>query len=489
MSLWLALQQWWRGEAVLLWTDALLFLLLIALGAAFVYVRRDEPLRRGWRRVLASPPAMASAVLLSAFVLIALLDSLHFRPLQAAGEGERYEAAVLSVLDVAVTPLRTHTERSYSRPMDIRALEMTTITGPDGRSRQEYPRLRYGGSHLEDPLERDADLLVSSARALAQAVVMMLLPWAAIGWMVARRRGLSWRTVAFGTPAPVGAVPWRTIMVTLLVLVSLGSLCAELGPRYHLLGTDKVGNDVLYQSLKGVRTSVIIGTLTTLLSLPLAIALGVAAGYFRGAVDDAVQYLYTTLDSIPDVLLIAAMVLVVQAYMAGNADSFGSVQQRADLRLLLLCAVLGITRWTGMCRLLRGETLKLREQDYVQAAQALGAGHLRILGRQILPNLMHLVLITLVMQFSGLVLAEAVLSYIGIGVDPGMHSWGNMINSARLELAREPVVWWSLAAALALMLLLVLAANLFADAVRDAFDPRATRGVGGSGALPTAAPH
>jgi peptide/nickel transport system permease protein len=166
--------------------------------------------------------------------------------------------------------------------------------------------------------------------------------------------------------------------------------------------------------------------------------------------------------------------------MAGNADSFGSVQQRADLRLLLLCAVLGITRWTGMCRLLRGETLKLREQDYVQAAQALGAGHLRILGRQVLPNLMHLVLITLVMQFSGLVLAEAVLSYIGIGVDPGMHSWGNMINSARLELAREPVVWWSLAAALVLMLLLVLAANLFADAVRDAFDPRATHGSAGA---------
>jgi peptide/nickel transport system permease protein len=479
MNLWLALQQWWRGESVLLWTDALLFLLLLALGAAFVYVRSDQPLRRGWRRVLASAPAMASAVVLSTYLLIALLDSLHFRPLQTAGEGERYEAAVLSVLDAALTPLRTHTERSYSRPMDVWALEMTTIAGHDGRLRQEQARLRYGGSHLEDPRQRDADLLVSSARALAQAVAMMLLAWAAITWMVARRRGRSWRTVAFGAHAPAGAIPWRTIMLTLLVLISLASLCAELGPRYHLLGTDKVGNDVLYQSLKGVRTSVIIGTLTTLLSLPLAIALGVAAGYFRGAVDDAVQYLYTTLDSIPDVLLIAAMVLVVQAYMAGNADSFGSVQQRADLRLLLLCAVLGITRWTGLCRLLRGETLKLREQDYVQAAQALGAGHLRILGRQVLPNLMHLVLITLVMQFSGLVLAEAVLSYIGIGVDPGMHSWGNMINSARLELAREPVVWWSLAAALVLMLLLVLAANLFADAVRDAFDPRATRGPAG----------
>ncbi|MCG3143988.1 MAG: hypothetical protein HONDAALG_01372 [Gammaproteobacteria bacterium] len=480
MRLWLALQQWWRGDAVLLWTDALLLLLLMALGAAYLYVRRDEPLRRCWRRVLANAPAMASAVVLSVYVLIALLDSLHFRPLQAAAEdGGRYEAGVLSVLDVALAPVRTHTERSYSRPMDIWALEMTTVTGPDGLSRQEYQRLQYGGSHLVDPAQRGADLLAASARALGPAAVTVLLTWAPISWLLARRRGLSWRTVAFGVPAGSGAVPWRTIMVALFVLLSLVGLCAELGPRYHLLGTDKVGNDVLFQSLKGVRTSVIIGTLTTLLTLPLAIVFGVAAGYFRGTVDDAVQYLYTTLDSIPDVLLIAAMVLVMQAYMAGHAESFSSVQQRADLRLVLLCAVLGITRWTGLCRLLRGETLKLREHDYVQAAQALGAGHLRILGRQILPNVMHLVLITLVMQFSGLVLAEAVLSYIGIGVDPGMHSWGNMINGARLELAREPAVWWSLAAALAFMLLLVLAANLFADAVRDAFDPRAKRGLEG----------
>jgi hypothetical protein len=92
--------------------------------------------------------------------------------------------------------------------------------------------------------------------------------------------------------------------------------------------------------------------------------------------------------------------------------------------------------------------------------------------RHILPNVMHIVLIALVMDFSGLVLAEAVLSYVGVGVDPTTISFGTMINAARLEMAREPMVWWSLAAAFVLMFLLVLAANLFADAVRDAFDPR-----------------
>jgi peptide/nickel transport system permease protein len=131
-----------------------------------------------------------------------------------------------------------------------------------------------------------------------------------------------------------------------------------------------------------------------------------------------------------------------------------------------------VTSWTGLCRLLRGETLKLRELEYIQAAQAFGVSDLRIIARHILPNLMHIVIIALVMDFSSLVLAEAVLSYVGIGVDPTMISFGTMINNARMELAREPMVWWSLAAAFVFMFILVLAANLLADAVRDAFDPR-----------------
>jgi peptide/nickel transport system permease protein len=146
---------------------------------------------------------------------------------------------------------------------------------------------------------------------------------------------------------------------------------------------------------------------------------------------------------------------------------------------LWLCIILGITSWTGLCRLLRGEALKLRELEYVQAAQAFGVSEWRIMMRHILPNLMHIVLISVVMDFSGLVLAEAVLSYVGVGVDPSMISFGTMINAARLEMGREPMVWWSLASAFAFMLALVLAANLFADAVRDAFDPRVRVGNGG----------
>lgn len=158
--------------------------------------------------------------------------------------------------------------------------------------------------------------------------------------------------------------------------------------------------------------------------------------------------------------------------MSNHANEFTSVESRADMRLLFLCMILGIMSWTGLCRLLRGEALKLREIDYVLAARAFGVSDFTIMLRHLLPNVMHIVMISIVLDFSGLVLAEAVLAYINIGVDPTMSSWGNMINSARLEMAREPVVWWSLAAAFIFMLGLVLPANLFADAVRDAFDPR-----------------
>ena len=158
--------------------------------------------------------------------------------------------------------------------------------------------------------------------------------------------------------------------------------------------------------------------------------------------------------------------------LLGESGCGKSVTALSLLRLLSLCLILGMTSWTGLCRLLRGETLKLRELEYIQAAQAFGVSDLRIIRRHILPNLMHLVILSLVMDFSGLVLAEAVLSYVGIGVDSSMFSFGTLINNARMEMAREPMVWWSLAAAFAFMLTLVLAANLFADAVRDAFDPR-----------------
>lgn len=464
---------------VVLWTDALIYLLL-GLGIAFgLYAARHEHLRAPWRRVVRSRVGLATLAILGVYVAIGLLDSVHFRLRLADPSPQaerRFSPEVTSVLDILLTSLRTRTEKTYSAPFATHLFVKEAIAQPDGTLIRDYPRLLYGGSHLQDPQRRTLDILWRTLAGLALGLgIWALLAWALIR-RLARRSGASVAATRAALLAGRLAIPWRTALGTLALVLALAGAAGVLALGYHILGTDKVGEDVFFQSLKSIRTGLVIGTLTTLTMLPAAILLGIMAGYFRGWVDDVIQYLYTTLSSIPGVLLIAAAVLMLQVYMNNHADQFESLVERADLRLLFLCLILGVTSWTGLCRLLRGESLKLRESDYVQAAVALGAGHFAILGRHILPNVLHIVTITLVLDFSGLVLAEAVLSYVNIGVDPTMNSWGNMINSARLELARDPIVWWSLAAAFAFMFVLVLAANLFADVVRDAFDPRLREG-------------
>ncbi len=464
---------------VILWSDLLIWLLVAGALLLGWLSSRNPPLRAAWRRVGRHRPGMAAATVLLAFVLIGLLDSLHYRPaLENKGEGRTaYAIEVLSLLDFVATPLRTRNEKTYSEPLATRAYakEAIEVREADGSVRQtrDYPRLKYGGAHLgADEAGRAADV----GRRLLLAGGAALLVWGILAALTAgllvRAEGTTqaaaWRRIWRGE----SDFAWNAVLGALaalfLVAFPLLALCGD----YHVLGTDKVGQDVFYQVLKSVRTALVIGLVTTLVMLPLSIFLGILAGYFRGWVDDAIQYLYTTLNSIPGVLLIAAAVLMMQVVIDTHPQWFATAAERADLRLLALCFILGMTSWTGLCRLLRGEALKLRELEYIQAAQAFGVSDLRIISRHILPNLMHIVIIALVMDFSSLVLAEAVLSYVGIGVDPTMISFGTMINNARMELAREPMVWWSLAAAFAFMLALVLAANLLADAVRDAFDPR-----------------
>jgi len=463
-------------QAVILWTDWLVYLLVGVIVATIVYTRGREHLRAPWRRVAQSVSGMVGLTVLLVFVIAGLLDSVHFRPRLAASDAKAkvaYAVEVLSVLDVALGPLRMRREKTYSAPLatHLYAIEMTEL--PDGSQVRDFPRLKYGGAQLKDP-ERDwdADIRHAALGGFAGGGVVWLLIGLLVAATVAHGGGVrinhAWNQLWRGETE----VPWRAILLTLLAFCMLGGAAIGLAAKYHVLGTDKVGQDVLYQALKSIRTALVIGTLTTLVMLPFAIALGIAAGYFGGWVDDAIQYTYTTLNSIPGVLLIAAAVLMMQVTIDRHPELFQTAAERADVRLLVLCVILGVTSWTGMCRLLRGETLKLKELEYIQAAHAFGVRHHRIITRHILPNVMYIVLITVVMEFSGLVLAEAVLSYVGVGVDPSMNSFGTMINNARLEMAREPMVWWSLAAAFVFMVTLVLAANLFADAVRDAFDPR-----------------
>ena len=441
---------------IILWTDALIYVLIsVMLGLGF-YLRGKEHIKRPLQQIGRSNIGMVSLVVLLFFVLVGLLDSVHFKP----ADDKKNE--IVSLLDYWAAPLREHGEKTYSAPFAATLYSKEMMALADGSMQWGYPRLKFGGRHLDDPeTEKIPDILRKALYGLAQGaslvVFFLVLLW---GVQVEQNK----RFMCSSTEKIVWAV--------VLIIVSFSYASIYLSGYYHIFGTDKVGEDVFYQAVKSIRTGLVIGTLTTLIMLPMAIIFGILAGFFRGWVDDIIQYIYTTLNSIPGVLLIAASILMVQVYMANHEADFTSVIIRSDMRLLFLCMILGVTSWTGLCRLLRAETLKLREMEYVQAASALGVKQGIILVRHILPNVMHIVLISVVLDFSSLVLAEAVLSYINIGVDPTSYSWGNMINGARLEMAREPVVWWSLSAAFVFMFALVLAANLFADVVQDAFDPR-----------------
>ncbi|MCZ6804872.1 MAG: ABC transporter permease [Proteobacteria bacterium] len=456
-------------------TDAFIFLLVFMVLAFIFYARKHEHLRAPWRDVTRRPIAMSAAVILGVYISIGLLDSFHFHPQLESQETEEtvYSTKISSVLDVILNSLRENTERTYSAPLASYAFAKEMIEHEDGTQSRDYPRLEYAGVHLEDPeTEQNKDIIIRILVGILIGLLSSALISGLIIFILARRLKMTIKAVTTKCVKDDLDIPWYSILLTISLLIIVSSIMFSLASHYHVFGTDKVGQDVLYQTLKSIRTGLVIGTLTTLVMLPFAIMMGLMAGFFRGWIDDVIQYLYTTLSSIPGVLLIAASILLLQVYIANHEADFTSPEQRADLRLLFLCIILGITSWTGLCRLLRAETLKLREADYVQAARAFGVGNLSIMLRHLLPNVMHIVMISIVLDFSGLVLAEAVLSYINIGVDPSMNSWGNMINSARLEMAREPVVWWSLAAAFIFMFVLVLAANLFSDAVRDAFDPR-----------------
>jgi peptide/nickel transport system permease protein len=477
-----------------LWTDQCFLLVLLISIAILIRSMRKEHVRRSFRQIFKKPIAASAGVVLLLYLLIGVLDSIHFK----ANQDEK----TASLLDYVLSPLGDQYEKTYSAPFAL-TLYSTETVYKQGKAEQIYPRLNYIGSNLhtnKDVLNRVVKVIfiafmLSLLLALASFIVFRILRKNSSLGAVQRNLGNvikeqqlsnkiknNSKSVTKSRPQNLyaGQSPQSSFvsttelcfLLTLLICLTTIIACYWLSRDLHILGTGKIGQDIFYNTIKSIRTGLVIGVLTTLFMMPLALLLGVAAGYFGGFIDDVIQYLYTTLSSIPGVLLITASVLSMQTYIANHPEQFTTLAQNADARLLALCFILGVTSWTSLCRLLRAEALKLREIDFVLAAQTLGSSSFKIIRRHLLPNVMHIVVITLVLDFSFLVLAEAVLSYVGVGVSPLTISWGNMINAARLELARDPIVWWPMLAAFIFMFILVLASNLFADAVRDAFDPR-----------------
>lgn len=276
---------------------------------------------------------------------------------------------------------------------------------------------------------------------------------------------------------------WRRMKKDKLAMLSLGVIAfyaivalltkfgviatpwdAEVGGAYAppsldrfetIFGTDIFGRSVFYKMLHGTRVAMSVGFVSAMIAIPIGVTLGALAGYFGGVIDEIIVWFYTTVSSIPSMILLIAI-----AYILGKG-------------LFSVYVALGITSWVSLCRLIRGEFMKHKTREYVLAAESIGAGHTVRIFRHILPNVMHIVIINLSLQFQTAIKTEVILSFLGLGVQ-GQPSWGVMIDDAKLELARG--VWWQLTAATIAMFFVVLAFNIFGDALRDALDPKLKKG-------------
>ncbi len=237
----------------------------------------------------------------------------------------------------------------------------------------------------------------------------------------------------------------------------------------HPLGTDTFGRSVLVKTLLGARTSMTVGFMANIIAVPLGMALGAIAGYYGGFVDDIIVWLYTTMASIPGIIRLVALKFAFEETVI-----FEGRPWELDLSGIAgIYIALGVMSWIGTCRLVRAETLKIRELDYVVASKAAGRRSVAILFRHIIPNVSHIGIIQFSLGFVWAITAEVILSYLGIGV-MDRPSWGRMINAARMDLVNGE--WIEFAAAVVAMFIIVLAWSIFGDRLRDALDPR-LRGV------------
>lgn len=241
----------------------------------------------------------------------------------------------------------------------------------------------------------------------------------------------------------------------------------------HWLGTDYQGRDVFWRALAGSATAVKVGIIASLISAVIGVALGAVAGFYGGKFDDWVVWLYSIFASMPTLLFILAFALLVSRNflspgMMRCAEAVGTVL-RAEPGMLAVYLAIGLTGWVTLCRVVRGETMRLRTMPYIAAARVAGVSSPVIIWRHILPNVFHLVIIYFTLSFAGAIMLEVIVSYLGFGVQAAP-SWGVMISDGQERLWRG--IWWEIAAATAFMFGLVLALNVLGDALRDALDPR-----------------
>jgi peptide/nickel transport system permease protein len=218
-----------------------------------------------------------------------------------------------------------------------------------------------------------------------------------------------------------------------------------------LFGTDIFGRSVFFKLLAGTQTAVTMGFVVTAIAVPIGLALGSIAGYYGKTIDIFITWLYSVIASVPDILLLIAI-----SYSLGKG-------------LMAVCVAMAASYWISLCRMIRGEFIKHKESEYVLAAKLLGANDFVVIFKHILPNVIHIAIVTSSLMILNAIKAEVMLTYLGVGIQDGA-SWGAMISAVPGELTNE--IWWSLAAVVSFMFLVIYALNVVGDTLRDILDPK-----------------
>jgi peptide/nickel transport system permease protein/oligopeptide transport system permease protein len=290
----------------------------------------------------------------------------------------------------------------------------------------------------------------------------------------------AWRRFKRNHPAVVSAV----FLVCFLGMILIWPLVSHVNPdrlsddqfsppsAKYWCGTDIHGRDVLARIIYGARISLMVGAVGALVSLVIGVSWGAVAGYIGGKLDEWMMRTVDVLYSLPSIIFVIVLITTLEQLLRTWATAYFGTDMGRAARLLFLFVGLGAVSWLTMARIVRGQVLSLRTRSFVYASQALGATHSHILWRHILPNVFGIVIVYLTLTVPSVVLYESFLSYLGLGIQPPMASWGSLIAEGAGQLNAVRIYWWLLVFPCVAMVMTLLALNFFGDGLRDAYDPR-----------------